>query len=707
MAYDTIMVFQDHFRNHILPDKLHMLNVSFLALEMRREFGGCAGNIAYNLKLMGDDPRVMATVGHDFGPYAAWMDKHHVSREYLRGVTSEHTGQAFITTDLDNNQITAFHPGAMGHSHLNSVADAQDIAVGIVAPDGRDGMIQHAVQFAAAGVPFIFDPGQGLPMFGGEDLKTFIEQASWVTVNDYEWSLMAERTGWKEADVCKRVAALGRDARRLRFHGVYRRRRAADSTGAGARRGGPHRLRRRLPGGHPARPDARPAVGEDWSHCLAARVAEDRVARHAESHVYTGAVPAAIRKPVWRLLTNYWGRSEITMSHSYLFTSESVSEGHPDKVADQISDAILDAILAEDKYSRVAAETLCNTGLVVLAGEITTKAKIDYHSVARGVIKDIGYDNTDYGIDYKGCAVLVAYDTQSPDIAQGVDEGKGLNLDQGAGDQGLMFGYACQRDCRTDAAAAAPFASAGRASGAAAQEPASCNWLRPDAKSQVTIKYVDGKPDSEIDTVVLSTQHHPEIEPQGSLTEAVIEEIIKPVLPPALVGKGKINYLINPTGRFRSGWTAGRLRPHRPQDHRRHLRRRCAARRWRILGQGSHQGGSLCGLCRALCGEECGRRGSRRSLPGAGVLRHRRGQAHQHHGHHLRHRQDQRMRRSRQLIAKHFDLRPKGIVQMLDLLRPDLPQDGSLRPLRSQRANLQLGEDRQGCGAEAADAGIK
>jgi adenosine kinase len=208
MAYDTIMVFQDHFRNHILPDKLHMLNVSFLALEMRREFGGCAGNIAYNLKLMGDDPRVMATVGHDFGPYAAWMDKHHVSREYLRGVGTEHTGQAFITTDLDNNQITAFHPGAMGHSHLNSVADARDIAVGIVAPDGRDGMIQHAAQFAAAGVPFIFDPGQGLPMFGGEDLKTFIEQASWVTVNDYEWSLMAERTGWKEADVCKRVAAL-------------------------------------------------------------------------------------------------------------------------------------------------------------------------------------------------------------------------------------------------------------------------------------------------------------------------------------------------------------------------------------------------------------------------------------------------------------------------------------------------------------------
>jgi adenosine kinase len=208
MAYDTIMVFEDHFRNHILPDKLHMLNVSFLALQMRREFGGCAGNIAYNLKLMGDTGYVMATVGHDFGPYAEWMDQKGVPRDYLRTVPSEHTGQAFITTDLANNQITAFHPGAMGHSHLNEVSDAKNVSLGIIAPDGRDGMIQHARQFAEAGVPFIFDPGQGLPMFGGEDLKAFIEQAGWVTVNDYEWSLLSDRTGWSETDVTRKVGAL-------------------------------------------------------------------------------------------------------------------------------------------------------------------------------------------------------------------------------------------------------------------------------------------------------------------------------------------------------------------------------------------------------------------------------------------------------------------------------------------------------------------
>jgi len=208
MAFDTIMVFADRFKNHLLPDKLHMLNVSFLTLQMRREFGGCAGNIAYNLKLLGDPGYVMATVGHDFGTYADWMDRHGVPRDYLRPIDTEHTGQAFITTDLDNNQITAFHPGAMGHSHLNSVSDATGVALGIVSPDGRDGMIAHAAQFAAAGIPFIFDPGQGLPMFGGDDLRAFIEQATWVTVNDYEWSLMAERTGWSEADIASRVAAL-------------------------------------------------------------------------------------------------------------------------------------------------------------------------------------------------------------------------------------------------------------------------------------------------------------------------------------------------------------------------------------------------------------------------------------------------------------------------------------------------------------------
>ena len=208
MAYDTIMVFQDQFKNHILPEKVHMLNVSFLVLQMRREFGGCAGNIAYNLRLLGDPGYVMATVGHDFAPYAEWMDRQGVPRDYLRVVETEHTGQAFITTDLDNNQITAFHPGAMGHSHLNQISGAKDVALGIVAPDGRDGMIQHAAQFAAAGIPFIFDPGQGLPMFDGLGLKAFIDQATWVTVNEYEWSLMAERTGWTEAQIADRVAAL-------------------------------------------------------------------------------------------------------------------------------------------------------------------------------------------------------------------------------------------------------------------------------------------------------------------------------------------------------------------------------------------------------------------------------------------------------------------------------------------------------------------
>jgi adenosine kinase len=208
VAYDTIMVFGDRFSNHILPDKIRMLNVSFLVPQLRREFGGCAGNIAYNLKLLGDLGYPMATVGRDFGLYADWMSRTGVPADYVRLIESEHTAQAFITTDLDNNQITAFHPGAMQQSHLNKVTDARDIALGIVAPDGRDGMMQHAEQFAAAGIPFIFDPGQGLPMYDGRDLTRFVEQASWVAVNDYEWQLIQHKTGWTERDVAQKVEAL-------------------------------------------------------------------------------------------------------------------------------------------------------------------------------------------------------------------------------------------------------------------------------------------------------------------------------------------------------------------------------------------------------------------------------------------------------------------------------------------------------------------
>jgi adenosine kinase len=208
VAYDTIMVFKDRFKEHILPDKIHMLNVSFLVPEMRREFGGCAGNIAYNLNLLGDVPVTMATVGRDFGMYAEWIKKTGLITDHIRELESEYTGQAFITTDLDDNQITAFHPGAMGQSHLNKVSEAKNISIGIVAPDGRDGMIQHAEQFAAAGIPFIFDPGQGLPMFSGDDLKTFIGQATWVTVNDYEWQLVQQKTGWSQQDILQHVQAL-------------------------------------------------------------------------------------------------------------------------------------------------------------------------------------------------------------------------------------------------------------------------------------------------------------------------------------------------------------------------------------------------------------------------------------------------------------------------------------------------------------------
>jgi adenosine kinase len=208
VAFDTIMVFEDRFKNHILPDKIHMLNVSFLVPQMRREYGGCAGNIAYNLKLLGDVGYPMATVGRDFGLYADWMRKTGVPADYVQVIESEHTAQGFVTTDLDNNQIWAFHPGAMQKSHLNTVPVRSDIAIGIVAPDGRDGMIQHANQFSEAGIPFIFDPGQGLPMFDGKDLKRFVEQATWVAVNDYEWQMIQQKTGWTESDVTQLAEAL-------------------------------------------------------------------------------------------------------------------------------------------------------------------------------------------------------------------------------------------------------------------------------------------------------------------------------------------------------------------------------------------------------------------------------------------------------------------------------------------------------------------
>jgi adenosine kinase len=208
LAFDTIMVFGDRFANHILPDMIHILNVSFLVPQLRREYGGCAGNIAYNLALLGDDGVPMATVGSDFGPYRERLERAGIPTEHVRTIESELTAQAFITTDLDDNQITAFHPGAMQHSHVNRVSEARGITLGIVAPDGREGMIEHAAQFAAAGIPFIFDPGQGLPMFAAEELQRFISQARWVTVNDYEWQLLQQKCHWGVREITSRVEAL-------------------------------------------------------------------------------------------------------------------------------------------------------------------------------------------------------------------------------------------------------------------------------------------------------------------------------------------------------------------------------------------------------------------------------------------------------------------------------------------------------------------
>ncbi|SDK67115.1 methionine adenosyltransferase [Methylophilus rhizosphaerae] len=349
----------------------------------------------------------------------------------------------------------------------------------------------------------------------------------------------------------------------------------------------------------------------------------------------------------------------------YLFTSESVSEGHPDKLADQVSDSILDAILAQDPTARVAAETLANTGLIVLAGEITTTANVDYIKVARDAVKRIGYDNTDYGIDYKGCAVLVAYDKQSPDIAQGVDNANDDPLDQGAGDQGLMFGYAVNE---TPQLMPLPIWLSHRVMERQSQlrKDGRLAWLRPDAKSQVTIQYVDGKP-HKIDTVLVSTQHAPEMSLEA-IREAVIEEIIKPTLPAELI-KGEIKYLVNPTGRFVIGGPQGD----------------CGLTGRKIIvdtygGAAPHGGGAFSGKDPSKVDRSAAYAGRyvAKNIVAAGLadkclvqVSYAIGVAQptsimvETYG--TGKIADEKLT---QLVREHFDLRPKGIVKMLDLLRP-------------------------------------
>ncbi len=360
----------------------------------------------------------------------------------------------------------------------------------------------------------------------------------------------------------------------------------------------------------------------------------------------------------------------MELANSFLFTSESVSEGHPDKVADQISDAILDAIFAQDPRSRVAAETLTNTGLVVLAGEISTNAVVDYIQVARDTIKRIGYDNTEYGIDYKGCAVMVCYDKQSNDIAQGVDHASDDHLNTGAGDQGLMFGYACDE---TPELMPAPLYYAHRLVERQAQlrKSGKLPFLRPDAKSQVTMRYVDGKPHS-IDTVVLSTQHSPDqsetqTKMKASFTEAIIEELIKPVLPNEWLKDTK--YLVNPTGRFVVGGPQGD----------------CGLTGRKIIvdtygGACPHGGGAFSGKDPTKVDRSAAyaARYVAKNIVAAGLARQCQIQVAYAIGvaepmnitvytegtgaipdHEIA-----------KLVRAHFDLRPKGIIQMLDLLRP-------------------------------------
>jgi adenosine kinase len=208
MAYDTIMVFPDHFKNHILPEQIHILNVSFMVPEMRREFGGTAGNIAYNMKLLGEEPAIMATVGHDFTPYRERLDRLGLARTHVRELPDQFTAQAFITTDMADNQITAFHPGAMSFAHLNRVADAPAAKLGIVSPDGRQGMVEHCRDFAAAGIPYVFDPGQGLPMFSGEDLVALMQGAAALTVNDYEARVVEQKTGRSTTQIAQGLGAV-------------------------------------------------------------------------------------------------------------------------------------------------------------------------------------------------------------------------------------------------------------------------------------------------------------------------------------------------------------------------------------------------------------------------------------------------------------------------------------------------------------------
>jgi S-adenosylmethionine synthetase len=353
------------------------------------------------------------------------------------------------------------------------------------------------------------------------------------------------------------------------------------------------------------------------------------------------------------------------MSNEFFFTSESVSEGHPDKVADQISDAVLDAILEQDPTARVAAETLTNTGLVVMAGEITTSAQVNYIDVARDTLKKIGYDNGDFGIDYKSCAVMVCYDRQSPDIAQGVDKAHDNDLDQGAGDQGLMFGYAVN-ETRELMPLAISLSHQLVQRQSLLRKDGRLSWLRPDAKSQVTIKYVDGKPFC-IDTVVLSTQHAPDIE-LATLREAVIEEVIKPVLPKELV-KGNINFLVNPTGRFVIGGPQGD----------------CGLTGRKIIvdtygGAAPHGGGAFSGKDPSKVDRSAAYAGRyvAKNIVAAGLAEKCLVQVSYAIG----------VARPTsimvntfgtgkiedsaitELVRAHFDLRPKGIVQMLDLLRP-------------------------------------